>query len=141
MTQQVKWTLGIVAVFVGLILSLMLFRSWYNTKHSVAADEEVMAVVNELNAQLPKMLDDDTRLERIEGGPGKKLVYICTMVNYSSQDISKELFDKEVAPYVKQGLQTDRTLYPLFRKGITIVYRYFGSDGVYISEVVKRPHE
>ncbi|MFA5262159.1 MAG: hypothetical protein WC450_13130 [Candidatus Omnitrophota bacterium] len=141
MTQQRKWTLGIIAVFAGLVLSLVLFRSWYNTKYSVLADEEIMSVVNEMNSQLPKMLDNDTRMERIEGGPGKRLTYVCTLVNYSSKDISKAIFDQEVAPYVKQGLQTDRTLYPLFRKGITIVYRYLGNDGVYISEVIKRPHE
>ncbi|HOY08762.1 MAG TPA: hypothetical protein PLB05_01655 [Candidatus Omnitrophota bacterium] len=141
MTQQFKWIIGSVAVFLGVVLSLVLFRSWDNSKHSVLADEEIMSTINEINSQLPKMLDKDTQLERVEGGPGKKLTYVCTLVNYSSQDISKAVFDQEVAPYVKQGLQTDRTLYPLFRKGITIVYRYLGNDGVYISEVVKRPHE
>ena len=139
MTQQLKITLGIIVAFAGIILSLILFRSWYNTKYSVLADEEVMALVNEMNEGLPKMLDDDTRLERIEGGPGKRLTYVCTMVNYSSSDISKAAFDREVAPYIKQSLMTNKALYPLFKKKIAIVYRYEGNDGVYVSEVLMRP--
>ena len=139
MTQQLKMTLGVVLAVIGLVLGIVLFRSWYNKEHSVTNDKEIMALVDKMNAGLPKDLDDDTRLERIDAGPGRRLTYVCTLVNYSSKDISKAAFDREVAPYVKQGLMTNQGLYPLFRKNIVIVYRYLGNDGVYISEVVMRP--
>ncbi len=134
-----KSRMKITAVFACGILCVTLLCSCGKPKDQKILDEETVEQIRTANESLPVMLDDDTRLERIEGGPGNRMTYHCTLVKYSSEQLPKELFDKEIAPIIKKNNLSNYSLLTYFRKGITVIYSYKGNDGVHISDVVLDP--
>src|SRR5262245_12772732 len=55
-------------------------RSGFETD---SPDDALVAVAAELNKSLPIQVDGETRLDRIDAGPGRKVQYRYTLVNYA----------------------------------------------------------
>jgi PBP1b-binding outer membrane lipoprotein LpoB len=47
-------------------------------------DKPLSQTAREINTTLPKMIDSETRLDRVEGGPGKTFDYYFTLGNTSA---------------------------------------------------------
>ena len=94
---------------------------------------QLIQSANEMNQQLPKMIDPDTRLDSTQGGPGRQLSYNLTLVNYSSNQINNQQFDQKVTPLIKNQTCTHPETQVLFSNKITIRFNYYGNDGRLIS--------
>ncbi|WP_013321122.1 hypothetical protein [Gloeothece verrucosa] len=90
---------------------------------------------NQLNQQLPKMIDPDTRLDSTQGGPGRQLSYNLTLVNYSSNQINNQKFYQNVSPLVRKEACTHQGTQVLFNNKILIRFNYYGNDGRLISTI------
>lgn len=90
--------------------------------------------VAKLNPQLPKMADNETRIDRVSSGPGRTFTYHHTMIHHTGQDIDMAFFNNSFAP----GLQRNvcQQLKVMIQRGVTVVYSYQGRDGKPITSVV-----
>ena len=89
--------------------------------------DELAADINKRGG-FPKMIDAETRLDRVSGGPGKKLTYNYTLVNLRANQVNLAALSKFGA-----GLKAAACASPGSRKileaGFLLGYAYSATDG------------
>jgi hypothetical protein len=95
--------------------------------------ETVADIVKSANANLPAMVDKQTRLDKVESGPGEQLTYLYTLPFHASSDVSGYWITSEVQPKVTRDVCDTPVLRRLLANGATLVYAYKGKDGVDIN--------
>jgi len=97
---------------------------------------DLAAVASDVNKRTPMMVDNDTRLDKVDAKGGSKLVYNYTMVNYSYNQFDKKKFTNSF-----KGSLTKHTcskLREFISQGVEIVYHYRSSDGKYLTQISVR---
>jgi hypothetical protein len=105
------------------------------------ADGDMDRVVREINATVPKMVDETTRLDRASAGPGRRLTYDLTLISLKAQDVDRTAWKQSVAPSIRANMSQTKGMHTLLAAGITVASRYSSSDGVLIDEIILRPEE
>lgn len=95
--------------------------------------ETIADIVKSANANLPAMVDKQTRLDKVEAGPGQQLTYLYTLPLHASSDVSGYWITSEVQPKVTRDVCDTPVLRRLLASGATLVYAYRGKDGVDIN--------
>ncbi len=98
-------------------------------------------IVSTENSALPKMVDSQTRLDRVSAGPGAQLTYFYTLPNYASIDVNRSWITIDVKPKVTKNVCADQELRKLLIAGATLMYVYKGKDGVYINQFQVTQHD
>lgn len=101
----------------------------------VSLQEDISGIVAEINADLPTMLDDETRLDSAVGGDNL-ITYHFTLVNYSSSDIDSQLFHENVLPEIQSNICASPDVKKLLEKGLTLKHLYNGNDNRFVGEVI-----
>src|SRR5262245_16288193 len=81
--SQKATPLGALAAVVGGVIGYYAVNGVNFTSEFASADDSLAQVAGELNKSLPVQVDAETRLERIEAGPGREVLYRYTLVNYA----------------------------------------------------------
>lgn len=98
-------------------------------------------VVHEVNAVVPKRIDEATRLDRASAGPGRRLTYDLTLVSMKAQDVDRVAWKQKAVPSIRANMTQTKAVHTLLSAGVTVSSRYFSSDGVLIDEIVTSPEE
>jgi hypothetical protein len=88
---------------------------------------------NQANARGSYMIDEDTRFDKAEAGPGARLTYFSSFPKYSPGEITSNLILQEVQPKVLKQVCGSEGMKPSLQYGATYVYVYTGNDGVEIA--------
>jgi hypothetical protein len=100
------------------------------------ADEKWLdETAGDMNRTLPKLIDPETRLDRVTAGPGKRLTYSYTLVNRESAKIDVEAFNAGMQPVLRTSVCGRPGMQALVKNGVTLVYSYRGSDGKFVSMI------
>ncbi|SHG80538.1 hypothetical protein [Ferrimonas marina] len=99
---------------------------------SVALSQSVV----EMNAGLPMELDEETRLDSVTT-VRNLMVYNNTLVNYSADELDVDRLEEALAETVIGPLCSNAGLNTFVDLGVEMVYRYFGKDGVFVTELSK----
>jgi hypothetical protein len=118
--------LGPIVILVGIVTLVT----------DLTKEDPIKQTIRELNAA-PKMVDQVTRFDSATAGPGQRITVEETIVTMNAADISRDAWEKFL-PQLRQNISNSKTGM-LTRKGVTVVYRYFGKDAVLIDEVVLTP--
>lgn len=89
----------------------------------------------------PRMVDKDTRWDTTAVGPGARITYYYSFLNYSSRDIESAWLDANLKSIVKNGVCTDKDMKPSLQYGGTYVYVYRGNDGAEITRFTFNRHD
>lgn len=81
------------------------------------------------NARGPVMVDEDTRWDSTEAGPGARITYFYTFPSYSSREIDREHLLANLRPEVVELACASKEMKPSLEYGATYVYTYRGNDG------------
>ncbi len=112
----------------GVIVAVVAYVVAYNGVRMLSGgrsvERQIEKLASDMNKQLPMQVDEMTRLDRVEPGPGKTYSYIYT--------ISKDLTDQE-----KQAVQESTTrralaapeMQTIFSAGVTVWYKYHDAAG------------
>lgn len=107
----------------------------------VAIQEALRQASNKINGGLPMMVDKETRLESTVPGPGKKWTYLYTITSATSSDISQIELQDALAVVIRNGVCTSEDMAVFVKNGVQIIYRYRGSDGGIIGDIVVNPQD
>ncbi|MBK8103478.1 MAG: hypothetical protein IPK30_09415 [Cellvibrionales bacterium] len=88
---------------------------------------------NQYNQQLPMMIDQDTRLDKLTVGPGPRAVYHCTLPKYTSRDIDANWIQTKLRPDVTRKACASTDMKKTIQYGGIYVYAYSGNDGAEIT--------
>lgn len=87
---------------------------------------------DQINRRAPIKVDEETRLDRSEVGPGARLTYYYSLTNYLSRDIEPSWLQAYLKPEVKKGACANNKGLFTMQNGATFVYAYSGKDGMEI---------
>ena len=97
-------------------------------------DKNLVETANQLNKNLPIMLDSETRLDSTMALPGKKFSYYFTLVNYSVDEVDIENFENIMNQNILNNLKTNSDLKEFRDNKVTMIYFYKDKNG---NEIVK----
>ena len=132
---------GILGIAVPIALAAMAVPAFLKVRRSAlerANRSVATSLAKEFNTSAPKMLDEVTRLDGAEAGLEKTVTVHLTLVSLDARDVDRAAWTAKVVPSVRAGVEKSPML-PLVKNGVTVIYRYFGRDGVKIDDVVFAP--
>ena len=110
-------------------------------RNDSAIEEKLTQASNSLNQRLPMTLDKQTRIESTFPGPGKKWTYLFTLVSIRSSDMTQQQLQDGLGENIKRGVCTSKEMLVFIKGGVQFVYRYRGSDGGVIGDIVVNPSD
>ena len=127
----------VVMAFAGEI-GKMMGKSTVNKYDAGKKDAEINALLIKtskgLNAQLPMMVDEETRLD-VTMVLGKQLNYKYTFVNLKAEDIDNSLLQSNMEPLLKNNLCSNDSMKLLLKNGVSYNYLYSGKNGNLIGTI------
>ena len=87
-------------------------------------ERQISQFAAEMNKRLPMQVDEFTRWDRVEPGPGKAYSYIYTL----SMDLTEEEKREVVENVTRRALDTPE-MQATFAAGVTVWYKYFDTSG------------
>lgn len=106
------------------------------TEKQRALSIELTKSVIEINANVPRTLDAETRLDSAATF-AHFIIYNNTMINYTADQLDVKLLDPIIKETVIDNLCKNKGLAGLIAGGVTMVYRYHGKKGQFITELSK----
>lgn len=91
---------------------------------------------NEMNKSLPTMIDSDTRFDRVGTGPGRRITYVRTLVNYTANEMPARMLENLIGESIHNGVCSAPEMQIWLNDDVTIVYRYSDRHGNYIHQFI-----
>ena len=134
----------------GIALTLgTFFINWQTSaKAESSYIESIIATTAEtMNQNLPMMVDEDTRWDYLEAGPGKEISYSYTMINYSSEmlndpaEFNFDVFESTLNHSIKAKVCQVPEMQYLFQNGVITNYNYYANDNLLMTQVTVYPDD
>ena len=123
-----------------LLLTSVIAMPFVCAAGQTAKERELSKVLSDavasMKVSLPMTLDEDTRLDSVST-VRNFMVYNNTMVKYDSVQIDAATFDTLLEDAVLKPLCSNKELQGFIDAEVIMVYRYFGKDGKFITEISK----
>lgn len=114
---------GIGILVVGIVL-LRVFLPGLAAKNLARSEDGLKRIAAEASKGLPKMIDAETRLNRVEAS-GHVLIYQYDMPNYSTSQMDLKVFHDALLPSVRSKSCTLKDARQMFiDNGVTLRYHY-----------------
>ena len=123
-----------IVLVAGITISSVTNASQTEAERSLSI--ELTKSVIEINSITPQKLDEDTRLDSASTFKNF-IIYNNTMINYTAEQLDVKLFDPIIEENVIGNLCSNKALAGLIEGDVTMVYRYHGKNGQFITELSK----
>ena len=123
-----------IALITGITISSISNASQTEAERSLSI--ELTKSVIEINSITPQKLDEDTRLDSAATFRNF-IIYNNTMTNYTAEQFDVKIFDPIIEENVIGKLCSNKALVGLIEGNVTMVYRYHGKNGQFITELTK----
>jgi hypothetical protein len=127
-----KLILTVVAAVIGYILGKYLIDG-INGQRNIF-DKQLVEAANQINKNLPIMVDSETRLDSTMALPNKKFTYIYTLINYTQEEIDSDELKELLEPNILNNIKTNSDLEEFRENKVTMVYLYKDKTG---NEILK----
>ncbi|HEX4266737.1 MAG TPA: DUF4339 domain-containing protein [Steroidobacteraceae bacterium] len=131
-------TAGILLVAIAALLALRPQAQHDRARHTFprrptsALQQELTQAANGVNASTPRMIDDMTRLDGAQAGPGTLFTYDYTLTNISASRLSPpslQTLRQRLSADVRHTVCEGAALQPLLQMGAVIRFHYRDRDG------------
>lgn len=100
-----------------------------------ARAEQVSAKLDELNRGLPRIVEEGTRLDRIEID-GDRIIYRLTLVDLTADEIDRDSMKELTQQAIATNLCADEAKRKSVKAGVTFLYTYRDRKDAPIAEIV-----
>ena len=128
-------------LFLAASLSLSVGCDAFHQAKDAAIDRQLAKVAVEVNKDLPKMVDPETRFDSTSALPGKVLKYSYTLINLRADQIDPKRIQDGFRPELVNKVKTVPEMAPLRAQGVTFVYHYVDKDGALVANLEIGPKE
>lgn len=117
-----------------LVSCSLYFKQIKYVPETLSIEEKLVQLVNEMNKNLPKMLDSETTLDTVYTYSGN-LQYRYSLVNYSASDIDVNVLHKNMRSSLIEAACSNSTTASFMQEGVSVSYIYFDKSGEYITSI------
>ncbi len=139
-------TLGKIGAVIGLLIIIALasaigknigksaVKNYEQGKIDGAIEEALLEASQQINKQLPMMVDSETRLD-VTMCAGKHVAYKYTMINVSETEIDKIDFENKIkAQLVKNQCSNENTI-KMLKMDVRYNYTYLDRNGILLAAI------
>lgn len=119
---------------IGKVVGKSVATNYNQGKAEGAIEKTLLEISKQTNAQLPIMVDNETRLDTTVC-LGKQLHYKYTMVNYSENAIDKAIFRNDITARLANYQCNNDNMVKLLKMGVEYYYIYFDKNGALIMTI------
>ena len=137
MKNKVLAALGFVALLFVAAMAEVISKEFWKSAFSPSSHQIEEKLIEgfrkgaeQANRQGSIMVDEGTRLDRTEVGPGAHVTYLYSLPNDSSRNLDLVWLQANLKQQVKQGVCASKEMKPSLRYGATYAYAYSDKDGV-----------
>jgi hypothetical protein len=134
--RQMKRIVGITLAALAFVGAFITVHYWMTADTFGLLNDTVEASIrrdaDRVNATLPKMIDDVTRLDNVSAGPGNRFTYDYTLTNIEVTAIPPDKLNEFKATLFENVCSR----LPEFRRnGTLVIYRYKSRQGDDLAEI------
>lgn len=122
---------------VGLVLVIAFYGSAW--KNDGAVNRALMKAAGQMNANLPMMIDSETRWDSTVGAD-KTLLHHYTLVNSPASAVSADDI-KNGQQKIVNSVCTSTVTQVFVKNGVTVSYAFYGNDGKQITVISVAPSQ
>ena len=131
----------VICVIVGVSIGKTVIKSIFDRKDVVLFDEALVEVAKQLNTTLPMQIDKDTRMDSTIAGPGNRLTYLYTLINFSSNELDQTEFTTIMRPQLVNGYKTNPDMAFFRQNKVELHYHYRDKNGNTIATIIISPKD
>ena len=127
----------LIASAIGGLIGKEVGKSAFSSKPSEYEREAKLiegfrTAAKQVNATLPTMIDEETRMDNVTVGPEARITYHYSFPNYSAGEIDSSWLLTNLRPDLKNNVCANSDMKPSLEYGGTYTYSYSGNDGILI---------
>ena len=103
---------------------------------SASFARRLAATARQMNAGLPRQVNNETRMDTIVAGPGNRLTCVCTLINLSSTNFDRKDFTAKVKPALIDGYKARPGMQALRKEQVELHDQYRDKDGNEVATIV-----
>ncbi|MHC4661667.1 MAG: hypothetical protein ACYS8W_08250 [Planctomycetota bacterium] len=120
---------------IGVIVLLALASGGLRYILKASPEKQLAREISAMNKKCPMMIDEETRLDRLSSGPGMRVEYFYTVINYSKHDFEPGEFEATVKAMLLQNMQNNRELDKFRKFNVTFVHNYVDMSGDHLARI------
>ncbi len=130
--------------WVGALAYFALLIAWQESNKLSAEEQKLDDIVTNaitaINSMAPKAIDDETRLDGAEAGPGTAFTYLYTLPNIDSRTSqANEQFRSQMLRTLRSNYCQGEALKRFRNAGLAIHYKYRDRNGLLFTEFAVHP--
>ncbi len=129
--KKTSTIISILAGIVGAMVGALVIHQF-----SGGFDKVLVRTASGLNATLPMMVDQETRLDATMAGPGKKFLYTFTLINFTKAAVDVGHFQQTMRPKLVASYRTNPKMKSFRDHNVELVYQYKDKAGEFVCELV-----
>jgi hypothetical protein len=119
----------------------LIFDSTPRVIENPIKEYELIIEAGKLNKTMPRMIDKETRLDKVVG-KNSRLIYNHTLINTASASVTQQRLSEALEAVLERQVCTTKAIVDGFiKRGVTLEYTYFGNDGGLIGNVTITPEQ
>lgn len=137
--------IGLLLVFafasgIGKLVGKSTSERFFEGKKESELNSVLIQVANDINLNLPMMVDSETRLDSTVG-INKQFRYNYTMINYSAEELDPTAFTDAMQPRLINSVCTTKEMEIFMNNGIPVTYAYHGRNGKQVTTITIHPSQ
>jgi hypothetical protein len=110
-------------------------------RSSPAVPGRLAQIARQMNAGVPRQLDQNIRLDETVAGPGNRFTYRVTFLNLSKTDIDIADFVAHMKPELINAYKTHPDMEALRKEEVELRYQYRDKDGNQLGTIIISPKD
>ncbi|GAD90716.1 hypothetical protein VHA01S_054_00100 [Vibrio halioticoli NBRC 102217] len=119
---------------IGKVIGKLETDNFFDGEHDAQIESGLKQISEEVNKQLPMMIDAETRLDTTFAIK-RKVVYKYTLVKYEAKDIDSSIFQNNMWPQLINNYCTSKEMSFFVKNNIEATYSYYGKNGKQLSNI------
>ena len=133
--------LAIIVVIIGAVAGAAVVGSLRTGHDADSFNRDLLRTANELNKNLPIIVDSETRWDTSMAGPGNKFTYVYTLSNRSKSELDIPTLQKTLRPPIIANYKTSSQMKGWRDGNVELHYQYKDKNGEFVFEIAVSPKD
>ena len=136
-----KVLIAVVATSIGAAIGTYVVNTLMGKGSTLSFDKMLMQIAEEMNKSLPMMIDKETRLDATFPGPGNRLTYSYTLINYEKDNLDITTLRETFRPQLLTNYKTHENMKRFRENNVELHYQYKDMHGAFITDISISPSD